>query len=174
MEKLNKEQIDLITASVAKQLDKQSSQRHRESRDKRLRNTKILLREYPKLKAHALSDPEAYLAADVYEVVAEIQIKDHELAKYHSKTKLLMDYVDMILQAYESICKGGDESDRRRWQIMFDSYLADKRLTQTQQAKKWNIDQSRISRCQQKGIQDLSVMLFGIVGLDDYLDDWIA
>lgn len=172
---LSKEDVNLITGVIAKQVKQAKRQNNREEKDHRLRNTQLLLREYPKLKAHVGADPETFIQdPDLYEILTGVKVSDHALAKYNIKTVQLMRYVDAILAAYEQVCKGGDTYDRRRWSIVEDSYLAPKRLTQNQQAEKWNIDRSRVSREQQKAAQELSVMLFGVVGLSDFIDCWIA
>lgn len=174
MEKLSKEQIELITHAVAKEQAKQHRHRVTVEKDERLRNTKILLREYTKLKAHVDSNPEAYLSSDEYETLTGKQVEEHELAKYHVKTAHLMCFVDNILDAYRAWCLGGSAVERRRWHIVADSWLSGKRLTTTAQGEKWNIDHSLITREQTKAVQDLSVMLFGVAGLEDFLAQWIA
>lgn len=174
MEKLNQEQLSVITAEVIKNLDREKTKQVAEEKDYRLRNTQILLHEYPKLKAHAVSQPEQFIDEDEYEMVTGVKISDHELAKYNVKTKHLMEYVDTIIDAYRSVCLGGDVADKRRWQIIYDSYLADKRVGMKALTLKWKVDKSTISRERSKAIQDLSVMLFGVAGLRDFLKEWIA
>lgn len=174
VEKLNQEQIKLITLEVVKRLDQEKQKRVSAEKDYRLRNTQILIREYPKLKAHALAQPEKFVNDDEYEMLTGVKIEDHELAKYHVKTEHLMEYVDLILSAYKSVCLGGDENDKRRWWLIYDSYLSDCRLSIKKQTRKWNVDRTTISRERTKAIQDLSVMLFGVAGLSDFLKEWIA
>lgn len=174
MEKLSKEQLSIITSEVIKNLDHEKRKRVTAEKDSRLRNTRILVRSYPKLKAHTATQPEVFLDDDIYEMITGVKISDHELARYHIKTKHLLEYVDTILAAYKQVCLGGDESDKRRWQIMYDTYLSDHRLRMADQANKWNVDKSTISRECAKAIQELSVTMFGIAGLADFLSDWIA
>lgn len=174
VEKLNQEQIKTITAEVIKNLDREKRKRISAEKDYRLRNTQILIREYPKLKAHADSQADEFISDDEYELITGVKIEEHELAKYHVKTKHLMDYVDTTLEAYHQVCLGGDESDKRRWMIIYESYLCNKRIGMTSLAKKWHVDKSTISRERTQAIQDLSVMLFGVAGLADFLKEWIA
>lgn len=174
MEKLNQEQMQVITKEVIKSLNREKHKQVSNEKDYRLRNTQILIREYPKLKAHAKSQPEKFVNDDEYEMLTGVKIEDHELAKYHVKTEHLMEYVDLILNAYKSVCLGGDESDQRRWWLLYDSYLGDCRLSTKEQTRKWNVDRTTISRERMKAIQDLSVMLFGVAGLSDFLKEWIA
>ncbi|WP_125606750.1 hypothetical protein [Lapidilactobacillus bayanensis] len=174
MEKLNQEQMQVITNEVIKSLNREKHKQVLNEKDYRLRNTQILIREYPKLKAHAKSQPEKFVNDDEYEMLTGVKIKDHELAKYHVKTEHLMEYVDLILSAYKSWCLGGDENDKRRWWLLYDSYLSNNRLGLQEQTRKWNIDKSTVSRERTKAIQDLSVMLFGVAGLADFLKEWVA
>lgn len=174
MEKLNQEQMQVITNEVIKSLNREKRKRVSTEKDYRLRNTQILIREYPKLKAHAKSQPEKFVNDDEYEMLTGVKIEDHELAKYHVKTEHLMEYVDLIIDAYKHFCLGGDESDQRRWWLLYDSYLSDSRLGMKEQTQKWCVDKSTISRERTKAIQDLSVMLFGVAGLSDFLKEWVA
>lgn len=174
MEKLSREQMRLITTEVIKHLNQEKRKRVKAEKDYRLRNTQILVKEYPKLKAHVASQPEKFVSDDEYEMVTGVKISDHELTKYNVKTKHLMAYVDMILEAYQQVCLGGGPSDKRRWWILQDSYFNDQRLGMHALSNKWHVDKSTISRERAKAIQDLSVMLFGVAGLRDFLKEWIA
>lgn len=146
----------------------------KEEHDKRLRNTEILLVNYKKLKAHVDTNPERFITADEYETYTGVKLTNHELPKYKIKTQHLLHYVDMILHAYSSYCLGGDDSEQRRWSILYNTYLAEHRLKDNTMKVDWQVDRSTISRERRKAIQDLSVMLFGVAGLSDFLAHWIS
>ena len=172
---LSKEDVKLITGIIAKQAKQSKKEAHHDEQDHRLRNTQLLLREYPKLQAHVDADPEAFIQEpDLYEALTGVKVEDRELAKYNIKTVQLMRYVNAILASYKQVCQGGDESEHRRWDMVYQRYLAPKRMTQQQLADHWKINQSGVSRELTKAMQDLSVMLFGVVGLQDFIDCWIA
>lgn len=170
---LTKPQLESLIDSILDRRSKQKKRQHHDEEDRRLRNTQILMREFPKLKAHLDSDPKSYIDPDTYEMIAGTTVSEHQLAKYQYKTTELMKYVNQALADYKHVCEGGDESEVRRWSILYDSYLAEKRLTATQIAKKLGVDRTTISRERQKAIQAVSVHLFGIYGLGDFIDHWI-
>lgn len=171
---LTKAEVDRIAHAVVALNNRHSRQAQKEERDERLRNTKILLKEYPKLKAHVEANPEVFLTDDEYKMLTGVSPEPRELAKYHVKTHHMLQYVDQLLSAYEAYCKGGTEMDCRRWTIVEDSYLKTPRLSTVKQAKKWGVVESRIRQEQTTAAQELSVMLFGVAGLKDFLDQWLA
>jgi hypothetical protein len=174
MEKLNKEQIGEITHAVIVELGKQNRHSRRMELDERKRNTKMLLREYRKLKAHVDANPEVYLTDDEYKMLTGVAPEPRDLAKYHVKTQHMLQYVDQILRAYEATCKAGTSVEQRRWQIVEDSYIAEHRVSNFHQANRWGVDESIIRKQQTTAAQELSVMLFGVAGLKDFLDQWLA
>jgi hypothetical protein len=171
---LSKDDVHRIAREVVAESKRSSRHDRIAERDERLRNTRILLKEYPKLKAHVLANPDVYLTDDEYKMLTGVEPQPREIAKYHVKTNHMLQYVDQLLDAYKAYCLGGTENDRRRWQIIEDSYLSTTRLTNVKQAEKWGIVESRIRQEQTQAAQELSVMLFGVAGLKDFLDHWLA
>lgn len=171
---LSKAEVQRIAHAVVVESNKTRREAKAAERDDRLRNTKLLLKEYPKLKAHVEANPEVFLTDDEYKMLTGVEPKPRELAKYHVKTHHMLQYVDQLLSAYEAYCKGGTEVDQRRWTIVEDSYLKTPRLSTVKQAKKWGIVESRIRQEQTQAAQELSVMLFGVAGLKDFLEQWLA
>jgi hypothetical protein len=174
MGKLSKEDIGEITHAVVIELGKQNRHQRTMELDERKRNTKMLLREYRKLKAHVEANPEVYLTDDEYKMLTGVAPEPRDLAKYHVKTQHMLEYVDQILHAYAAWCKSGTATEQRRWQIVEDSYTAERRISNRQQAERWKIDESRIRQEQTTAAQEISVMLFGVAGLKDFLDQWLA
>ncbi|GAF41139.1 hypothetical protein FC83_GL000926 [Agrilactobacillus composti DSM 18527 = JCM 14202] len=163
-----------VVQKVLAEVQRQRSQKRDEEKDFRLRNTKILLREYRKLKTHIAIAPEDEITPDEYKLLSGGHQDISSLMKYKISTKRLMRYVDSILDAYEGYCKSGDSYDNRRWVIIDSMYLGDKRLKISQLADMYCVDRSIISKEQSKAIQDLSIMLFGIRGLDDFFDTYLS
>lgn len=171
---LSKDEVKRIAHAVVLESSRANRRARVSERDERLRNTRILLKEYSKLKAHVNANPEVYLTDDEYKMLTGVAPEPRALAKYHVKTHHMLQYVDQLLAAYEAFCKGGTETERRRWYIVEDSYLRTPRLSNVAQAKKWGVVESRIRQEQTQAAQELSVMLFGVAGLKDFLDQWLA
>lgn len=171
---LSKDDVHKIACAVVAETKRTAKHDRVAEHDERLRNTKMLLKEYPKLKAHVRANPEVYLTDDEYKMLTGVEPQPRELAKYHVKTHHMLEYVDQLLDAYKAYCLGGTENERRRWRIIEDSYLSSKRLTNVKQAEKWGVVESRIRQEQTQAAQELSVMLFGVAGLKDFLDQWLA
>ncbi|MCH4170679.1 MAG: hypothetical protein LKF36_05565 [Lactobacillus sp.] len=165
----DKELVDKVLA----EFQRQKAQGQKEERDFRLRNTKILLREYRKLKAHIAIAPEEEITPDEYKLLSGGHQDLSALMRYKISTKRIMHYVDSILEAYEAYCQRGDYYDKRRWGIIQRLYLTEPKQTLASLAQYYNIDPSVLGKERNRAIQDLSIMLFGIRGLDDFFDTYI-
>ncbi|MCH4171916.1 MAG: hypothetical protein LKF36_11885 [Lactobacillus sp.] len=163
-----------LVKKVAAEVRRQKSLDRKEERDFRLRNTKILLREYRKLKAHIAIAPEEDITPDEYKLLSGGHQDLSALMKYKISTKRIMNYVDLILENYEGYCKRGDYYEKRRWDIIERLYLSETKQSLSNLARYYNLDQSVLGKERNKAIQDLSIMLFGIRGLDDFFDSYIA
>ncbi|WP_416353913.1 hypothetical protein ACNAN0_03820 [Agrilactobacillus fermenti] len=165
---------DDIVQKVLKEFERQQSQKKKEHKDFRLRNTKILLREYRKLKAHVDIAPEAMITPDEYKLLSGGHQDISTLQRYKISTKHLLQFVDAILKAYKDYCQAGDRFDQRRWQIINRMYLAKERQTLATLGDYYHIDSSVVGKERNKAVQDLSIMLFGMQGLDDFFDTYLV
>ncbi len=171
---LSKDEIKAIGKAVAAEVTREHKTRTKQEQDYRLRNTGILLREYRKLEAHVQANPESYLSSDEYEALSGRHIEEHDLARYHVKTKNLMHYVDNALEAYKALCQGGDGFDHRRWTILYEYWLGPHKTSQTTLSARFDVDHTTIGRELSRATQDISVILFGVAGLEDFLKTWVA
>ena len=171
---LSKDEIKAIGKAVAAEVTREHKTRTKQEQDYRLRNTGILLREYRKLEAHVQANPESYLSSDEYEMLTGRAVADHDLAKYHVKTRKLMRYVDNALGAYRAMCDNSETSDQRRWNILYRHLLCQETASQAELAKYYSVDRTTISRELNRAMQDVSVILFGVAGLEDFLKTWVA
>lgn len=163
-----------MNEKIVAEIKREQVKFRRAEKDYRLRNTKILLREYRKLKTHVEIAPEKNVNDDEYKLLTGGKQSLDTLVKYKISTEHLLQYIDCILYAYKNYCKLGNDIEKRRWDIIDKMYLAPKKSSMTELSKRYNLDHSVISRNRNKGIQDLSIMLFGVWGLDDFFDTYLS
>lgn len=148
-----------------------SSARH----DRRLRNTRLLLKNYRKLAAHAAyaCDSITLIAAeDATDVLDELDcISTEELyvqaiTRTKVRTNIILEHIGRILKYYEAICSSEGVDKRRRYEIIKALYIeGEKAPTFESVSERFDISTKTVARAVRAAIDDLSVLLFGIDGL---------
>lgn len=170
MTELTQDIVEKIAETTSRTYEQLHQKKLKKEHDQKMCDTRKLLRLYPILKSNTELHPENYIKNDEYEKRVHVKIEDHKLVKGNIKTRTLMAFVDRSLSAYENYCMSGDEFEQRRWMIIYDTYLAKKRLKTKEMTQKWHVDQSTISRERGVAVEALSAMTFGIDGLTELLD----
>lgn len=167
---LEPESLAVITRAVFKQTVKQRKVVRRKERDRRLRNTELLLSSYRKLKLHIQTQAIPDEVALKYEAENGEVITLESIGKYHEKSRLMINYIDAILAGYKGQCQNGDETEYRRYQVLDKYYLSTVHLSIPEIAVFYNCDKSTISRAKADAINDVSVLLYGFDALQDIID----
>ena len=149
--------------------------------DRRFHNTKLLLRHYRTLNEHyknAIFDTEtAREESDDFVEIMELMngtLGDEELYVESIKqsvlrTKVIMAHVNKMLEIYEGICERSTRSDdARHWRVLRAIYLADEATPAMEVAAQENIDKRTVYKDIDAAVQDLTVLFFGIGGLEKH------
>jgi 16S rRNA C1402 (ribose-2'-O) methylase RsmI len=163
--RLTKNQLEVITQEVIKQMDAQQKKRQKQENDWRLRNTKLLLENYHRLKKHC-EDIDQQIQEYEHTVFILEELTLETLMKYKIKTAKMMWHFDRMLNHFERDCLNGTEEDKRRYQVIYHRYLSDNQFTVKKLCEMYQVEQGTIYRDTKLGINDISVLLFGIVALD--------
>lgn len=166
---MNKQEIAKIAAEAALEFYKKEQERHnRMKRDRRLRNTKLLLRNYRKFKIHCelnvqelekLRDPNSFEYLDTEDLTIESIIKNKE------RTAAMVKYIDQMIEIYRIISEKGKPEDLRRFKIIHDLYISDEEVTVDELSECHKIDKRSVYRDINKACEALSSLLFGIDGV---------
>lgn len=65
------------------------------------------------------------------------------------------------------ICINGEPEEQRKFKVINSYFISDHSLNKNELAEKYHVDRKTIDRDVKKAISDLSVMIFGIDGLND-------
>lgn len=169
-DKMTVEQITKTAVATALEfMEKERQRQQKGKRDRRLRNTKLLLRNYRKFKIHCednihdleeLRDPDSLEYLDTDDLVIESIIRNKE------RTAVMLKYIDRMLQIYRILCEQSNKpEDLRRYRIMFDFYIVDEEKTVEEIAKCQNVDSRTVYRDVNKSCESLSSLIFGIDGI---------
>lgn len=150
--------------------------------DKRLRNTKLLLKNYRSFVEHcnnakytvenpikkeiSKSNVTVQLFDDLYNLQDDAFVVS-SILKSKEKTKIILDHITMCLEFFEKKAKATNNQEMiRRYKVIDYLYIKEIPLSFEEIAEKEHISTKTVSRDKNKAIQELSVLFFGIDGLD--------
>ena len=157
--KLTDEQLAIITRTV---IDEAA----RVKKDYRLRNTKLLVRKYRMLKKHCEvqdTQNEENYDEDIFQAH---DLTVDVLLKYRSRTREMLKYFESMFYAYQKFCAEEGPLEKRRANIINYMYITPNKLTIMDLAELHGVDDRTIRRDLDKAIEEMSIFLFGIDGLD--------
>lgn len=143
--------------------------------DRRLRNTKLLLRNYRMLKEHAKNsvfsraqmDESAF---DILETMMQSYDNDVIISSIKdsaARTAVMVSHVETMLGLYEAFCEKSPnrEIERRRYDVVWDMYIAEQTLSAKEIAEKQNMSKENVYADLRIAIERLTALFFGVDGL---------
>lgn len=166
-----------VGAKVAlERFDRQTQQAKTSRYERRLRNTRLLLKNYRMFKQHVAGSvfDEAQLdgenAIDVLDLVFENSSRELQIESIKRsavRTALIVRHIDEMLRFYEIYCESSvKEEDRRCFRVIKAKYIDEPPMSSLEIAEKEFVDRRTVDRDIQAACQALSVLIFGIDGLD--------
>jgi len=160
-----------IATKTAIDIYAKEKQREKKRRaDRRLRDTKRLLKNYREIKIHA-GDAIASLAEvknedfDFFHSIMEDESSVDVTAIVQSKARsaIMLTHIDAMLEAYQVICfASAKPEEQRRYRILESTYLCESPDTIANIAKCENIDERTVYRDLDAAYEKMSALLFGI------------
>ena len=120
--KLTEDVVEAISQSIIKRILQGEEKQKKRERDWRLRNTKLLLKNYHILKEHCQkvsNELEAY-EESVFDP-EDIEIKSIMASK--AKTRRMVLYIDEMILAYERYAMKSGEATKRRYRALVHYYI---------------------------------------------------
>lgn len=151
-----------------------SSQKKRA--DRRLHNTKLLLRNYRMLEIHAENsvfgrtqmDESAY---DILESMMTMNMYNDDVVvesikKSATKTAIMVGHIKTMLEMFKIFCeRSSNELDERRYDVIHGLYISDPKVTRKELAEKWNVSTDTTYSDEKIAMERLSALFFGVDGL---------
>ena len=159
--------IELSDATIGKIVDgliKRNKVFAKNESEKELRNTKELLKNYRLLENHL--DVELP-SIDDDTPLSRYELSLYSLLGYRARSKEMMEFINEIIERYREICMQGTLEQRRRFKVVQALYLNKPTMTRVRLAQLFKCDEKTIRRDERRAINELSVMIFGIDGLND-------
>lgn len=169
-----------IGAKAAVKAIEREKKKYREQQyDRRYHNTKLLLRNYRHLNEHfknavfeteeAAECDETFI--DIMEMMSskgyDEEIYEKSILESSVRTKIIMTHVNRMLEIYGIMCERSDrEDDKRHYRVLKAMYIDEPPVTAYTVAKRENIDKRTVYRDIDAAVESLTLLLFGISGID--------
>lgn len=143
--------------------------------DRRLRNTKLLLRNYHMLKEHAENSVFGRTqmeesAADILESMMTIYNNDviiESIKRSATRTAVIVSHIETMFGLYAAYCDKSQnrEIDMRRYEVIWDMYMAEDTLSVKEIAEKQNLSKDSVYADLRIATERLTALIFGVDGL---------
>ena len=143
--------------------------------DRRLRNTKLLLRNYRMLKEHAQNSvfSRAQMnenAFDILELMMSSYDNDYvidSIKESAARTAIMVSHVETMIGLYAAFCdkSPNQEIERRRYDVVWDMYMAEETLSAKEIAEKQNMSKENVYADLRVAVERLTALIFGVDGL---------
>lgn len=179
---LTKEELVDLQAKAAEigartaieKLEEEKKKIQKEMIDKRLHNTKLLLKNYRMLKLNI--DNAIYNQRRIKESAVDIlsnmmnsyddRIVIDSIKRSTTRTAIIISHVDMMLKLYQSYCESSKKKwEKRRYDIIYDFYISNHPKSIGQIAGQYHYSKQTIYDDISAAESALSALIFGIDGI---------
>ena len=143
--------------------------------DRRLRNTKLLLRNYHMLKEHAENSVFGRTqmkesALDILESMMSMydnQVIIESIKRSATRTAVIISHIETMFRLYAAYCEKAPNRDveMRRYEVVWDMYMADNVLSVKEIAEKQNMSKDNVYADLRVATERLTALIFGVDGL---------
>lgn len=180
---LTQEQIKEIYEKAAaigakealKAFEQERKKEHGSRTQRRLRNTKLLLRNYHMLKEHAEKSvfgrtQMGESALDILESMMSMydnEVIVESIKRSATRTAVIVSHIETMFGLYLAYCEKAPNKDieMRRYEIVWDAYMAEDILSAKQIAVKWNMSVDSVYSDLRVAMERLTALIFGADGL---------
>lgn len=171
------EKAAAIGANEALKTFKQEQKKEYNGRaDRRLRNTKLLLRNYHMLKEHAEKSVFGRTqmeesALDILESMMSMydnEVIIESIKRSATRTAVIVSHIETMFDLYAVYCEKATNKyiEKRRYEVLWDMYMAEEILSVKEVAKKQHVSRDTVYTDQRMAIEKLTALIFGVDGLN--------
>lgn len=166
---------EIGAAQAIKIFNSERAEERKRRRKRKLRNTELLLRNYHMLKENAENSVfgRAQMeesAADILEEMMSLyndEIIVESIKNSATRTAIIMSHVDAMISLYQIYCEKSEnrDIDLRRYNVIWDRYLADDPMTVEALADKYHMTKQNVYADLRIATERLTALIFGVDGL---------
>ncbi len=155
-------------------LEKERQKESLEMSDRRLRNTKLLLRNYRVFKDHAANAVyEVESEEDPLQIIQELMMPGkspnlfvESIKRSVARTVTIVKHIETMLHLYQVYCyQYGSEEDERRWRVIDGLYVGNQKISVAELAEREGVVERTIYKDIDVASERLSALIFGIDGI---------
>jgi len=158
-----------------KAFEQERKKEHSGRADRRLRNTKLLLRNYHMLKEHAENSVFGRTqmeesALDILESMMSLydsEVIIESIKRSATRTAVIVSHIEIMFDLYAVYCDKSPnrDIDMRRYEVIWDMYMAENTLSVKEIAEKQNISRDTVYSDLRVATERLTALIFGVDGL---------
>ncbi|MEH6941512.1 hypothetical protein [Bacillus sp. JJ722] len=170
---LSDKQLEVISKAVAQaayeHLEKERQQQETKKYNRRLRNIKLLLRNYRSFAVHCKD-----IKLNINELNQKLELDEidtdefaiRSILKSKELTLAMVKYINKSLEVYRLICeKSDDPEDMRRYRVVYEMYISGDKKTIDEVAERQSIHPRTVYKDIDKASETLVVLMFGVDGI---------
>jgi len=175
LEGLVKRAAETGAETALKMFEQEKKKEYSRRIDKRLRNTKLLLRNYHMLKQHAENSVFGRIqmeesAIEVLESMMSIyndEVIIQSIKNSATRTAIIVSHIETMFGLYKSYCENSinSEINVRRYEVLWDMYMAEKLLSAKEIANKQHMSIRNVYDDVKIAMERLTALIFGVDGL---------
>ena len=142
----------------------------KKKQDRRIHNTRLLLRNYRSLKAgfeNAVYDK----TEDIESILGDIDSTDQDelvveaIKRTAGRTAIILAHIDKMLDVHRAYCNKHDPIYRRQHKVIMAMYVNKTRKTRGELAREYGVSTVTIHNDIKAAVERLSALIFGVDGL---------
>lgn len=175
LQKVCEKAAEIGAREALKVFEQERKKEYDQRANKKLRNTKLLLRNYHMLKEHAENSvfgrtQMGEYATDILESMMNIyndEVIIESIKNSATRTAIIVSHIETMLGLYHSYCEKSCNKDieMRRYNVMWDMYIADQTLSVKEIAKKLHMSKENVYADAKVATERLTALIFGVDGL---------
>ncbi|MDX8367766.1 HTH domain-containing protein [Cytobacillus sp. IB215665] len=168
------EQVAKISAETAvnaaiEYMEEQKRKEEKERRDKRLRNTKLLLKNYRSFVLHTeeITEDINILNESILDDMIEVnELAVESIRRSKKRTLAMVKFMNQMLSIYKVICENSSKpEDMRRYETVYLMYISEDKMTASEIAETHNIDNRTVYKDIDSAAKEISSLIFGVDGI---------
>jgi uncharacterized radical SAM superfamily Fe-S cluster-containing enzyme len=164
------EQVTKISVETALEfLEKEKERQQKEKYDRRLRNIKLLLRNYRSFAKHSED-----IKLEIIELDKKLELDELDTDEFavesvkrsKQRTLAMVKFINKTLEVYKMICENSEDPESiRRYQVVYDMYIADTKIAAKDIAAGQSVHIRTIYKDIDSACKTLAVLMFGVDGV---------
>lgn len=175
MEKAVQQGIQAGVTAAMDYIEAERKQAKKGRQDRRLHNTRLLLKNYRLLKRHTKgaiynASQAKERAIDILDGLDDYGMNDtlyiESIKKSQERTLIILAHIDQMLELYKAYCyNGGNGEDVRRYGVIMATYIDEPKKSAQEIAGTFEIERRTVYKDITAAITPLTALIFGIDGL---------